>query len=364
VASDIVDVRTCTINGGGELALLASPLSQVTLDSRAVRPYPPGNVKFNAELFPVILEDPITATWESRNRLQQTSGILLDWYAASVTPEVGTTYTVTIHRDNITQDVIQTISGITALTQAIAGLGETGFFLARVSTQRDGYDSFQLLENRFWYSTLNDTSRPRDFKAQQENGGLTTLSLFNPTLGEDGDLQVAVILHRGTGVALATPAGWTFVSTGSEEGTEDNKISIYTRVVSGAPLSPTEETDFTSTDSDVKDGYMFTLENATGIGSAVETTLNGGAFGSISSAEITWTASTLYIYDFDVLSASEMTINSVDTEAKPIEFELGDTTGTGALRMYAAYNHFDQSSLIELSNVCDYVRITAIEILT
>ncbi len=362
VASDVVSVRTATINGSGELSVDSAPNTTVVLASRAFRPYPPGNVKFNTNYFPIVLEDPIVATWDSRNRLQQTSGILLDWYAGSVTPEAGTTYTVTIHRDNATEDVLETISGITALTTPITAIGESGFFLARVSTQRDGYDSTALVENRFWYSTLNDTTFPRAFNAQQENGGLLTLGILNPDSGVTGELQLAIVLHRGSGQVLTVGGTWTLVTTTSDLGANDSKISIYKRIVT-APRSTTLTHDFTSTNGDIKDAYLIDITGGTSVGSVVEKTATNTATGSITAGDMSWTASTLYIYDWDVLSSATMSVDSVDSSANPIEFKLGDTAGTGALRMFAAYNHFAEKSDLVLSNVCDYTRITAIEII-
>ena len=360
VASDLVFVRLATISGSGELSVNETTQSSVTLASRAIRPYPPGNVQANTEYFPAVLEDPLDFTWASRNRLQQTSGILLDWYAGNVTPEAGTTYTVAIYRDDGATSFLKETTGIVTESTTITALGETGFFFSRVSAQRDGYDSIQLSENRFWYSTLNDTTAPRDFTAQQENGDLLTIILAGPAEWEVGDLSVAVVLHRGSGVALGTPAGWTHAFTSSETGAFFSKISVYYKVVTGADNGAT----FTSTDGSIKDGYVFILQNATGIGSNVETINTSSNLGIMNIGDITWTPSTMYIYDFDVTSSATMEVEAIDNLAHPIEFQMGETEGTGALRMYAGYNHFASQSVIELSNSCEYVRITAIEILT
>lgn len=96
VASDEVDVKLLTVTGQGILDEgLTTPLP-VVLDSRAIRPYPPGNFQINDEYYPseVSLNDPIVITWAHRDRIQQTAGTLIGFTDGDVGPEAGTSYTV------------------------------------------------------------------------------------------------------------------------------------------------------------------------------------------------------------------------------------------------------------------------------
>lgn len=103
--------------GTGQL-LEASASTQTAdlLDSRFVRPYPPGNLKFNAESFPTFLSTAITGgfeiTWSHRDRTHatQVGTIVLHTDATNYGPEAGTTYTIKIYDED---DVLaRTVTGI------------------------------------------------------------------------------------------------------------------------------------------------------------------------------------------------------------------------------------------------------------
>jgi hypothetical protein len=57
----------------------------VVMDSRASRPYPPGNVQIDAAYYPATVDGVFTVTWAHRNRVAQ-GDTLVDFEAASVTP--------------------------------------------------------------------------------------------------------------------------------------------------------------------------------------------------------------------------------------------------------------------------------------
>src|SRR5690606_9790420 len=59
----------------------------VGIEARAIKPYPPANVKFNGNHFPetVLVASDLTVTWSHRNRVQQTGGEPLSWFESSVT---------------------------------------------------------------------------------------------------------------------------------------------------------------------------------------------------------------------------------------------------------------------------------------
>lgn len=148
-ASDDIDVKLPTVSGGGQLSLAASPISNIVLDSRAIRPYPPGDFKVNNEYFPVNLIGDLVLTWTSRNRLQQTGNDLIDFFDGDITSEVGLTYTVRL----LTQagSLLEEQTGITIQTATVIPANGEGFYRLQLLSVRDGYESYQVHDFEFEY---------------------------------------------------------------------------------------------------------------------------------------------------------------------------------------------------------------------
>lgn len=100
-ASDSVDVKLRTVLGASTLSLAAAPADTVDFDSRAIRPYPPGDLQIDGLSYP----DPDSSnaayysganslTWSHRDRSQQTDGSFYDYSAGDIGPEAGVTYLV------------------------------------------------------------------------------------------------------------------------------------------------------------------------------------------------------------------------------------------------------------------------------
>lgn len=173
VASDVVSVKLPTVTGGGQLELAAAPVSTVTLASRAVRPYPPGDFKVNGEYFPAELSGPVVATWTTRNRLQQTTLDLIDFFDGPITPEAGTTYTVRLL--SVGGTVIEEQTGVSLLTATVTVPG-SGNFRLQLLSERDGYESFQTHDFEFHYSAeLQRLSIPLTYD-EQTGDGMATLT--------------------------------------------------------------------------------------------------------------------------------------------------------------------------------------------
>ena len=110
-------------------------------------PYPPADVKLNTAYWPttVALAN-LTLTWATRNRIQQTAG-LIGFYAGSITTEVGVTYSGELRKtsDDSLLDSFTDIS-TTTYTFTTAYIGEVYFKLWSV---RDGLDSWQAVTHTF-----------------------------------------------------------------------------------------------------------------------------------------------------------------------------------------------------------------------
>lgn len=153
VSGESVDVKIMPVAGQGQLPLDSAPVDTVVLSGRAARPYPPGDFKVNGSYFPSIVDPSvdIVLTWVSRNRLQQTSGELLDFFDGSVTPEAGVTYTVRVLDADNPATVVYEETGIAGLTHTIPGGSITTAERVRlqVLSVRDGLESWQAHELEF-----------------------------------------------------------------------------------------------------------------------------------------------------------------------------------------------------------------------
>lgn len=141
--TDTIDMKLQTVNGSGILDLNEAPISTATMDRRAIRPYPPGNVQINGEYYPEMGEGDMILTWAHRDRIQQTApSMLIDFLYGNIGPEEGTTYRVQIDDDDGVE--LHSASGIDAAitTYVVASnLLAAGFLRIRIWSVRDTYES-------------------------------------------------------------------------------------------------------------------------------------------------------------------------------------------------------------------------------
>lgn len=138
--------RALTKVASDTLAVSSAPTASVTMDNRFLRPYPPGNVQLDGQLFPASLatDGDVTLSWSHRDRLQQTARPLLAWTAGNVGPEPGTTYNVRVYNSVNTE--IETYTGVTSNTLVILDtVGDTvvhsGQHRVEIESVRDGWAS-------------------------------------------------------------------------------------------------------------------------------------------------------------------------------------------------------------------------------
>ena len=70
VTGEIINVKALTTTPSGILGIDDVDMQQVEIQARAIRPYPPANVKINSAFMPSYFEDDFVLTWANRNRLQ------------------------------------------------------------------------------------------------------------------------------------------------------------------------------------------------------------------------------------------------------------------------------------------------------
>ena len=96
-AGETIEGKALPSSSIGQLPLADATTYSTTLNSRAIRPYPVGNLKLEGEFAPtVILPEDSLVTWAHRDRLTQTSAAVEDYSFASIGPEAGVAYTVEI----------------------------------------------------------------------------------------------------------------------------------------------------------------------------------------------------------------------------------------------------------------------------
>src|SRR5690606_20433334 len=95
-----------------------------------------------------VYEDELTVTWAHRDRLQQTSGTLVDHTAGNIGPEAGTVYRVQGYVDDVLVHTEDDIAGTTATWTP----GEEGVVKVEVHAKRDELYSWQGPSHEFYYT--------------------------------------------------------------------------------------------------------------------------------------------------------------------------------------------------------------------
>ena len=142
--SEIVEAQVLTTTPSG-IQGLSGTGTPIEIQSRAIRPYPPANVKINGEYWPDEIETDLVVTWVDRNRLQQTGGDALGWFDGGVTIENGVTYQLILTEldenqiELRTQDLsLYTLNTYTFQTSAMDA--NTRTIEITLKTLRDGYE--------------------------------------------------------------------------------------------------------------------------------------------------------------------------------------------------------------------------------
>ena len=206
VASEKVLVSALTTTPSGVLELKGSNL--VEMKARAIRPYPPANVKINDEYWPEthIVTNDITLTWAHRNRLQQTGGEILGWYESDVTAEEGVTYSYELISENV---VLDSQSNINANTVTILAsvLKPNKPHTLKLWSVRDSYESYHKFEHAFFVEAVSLI-----LSATVENTRVfgSTLSAANISINIDESLK-ANMQSNGLSISGKSEAGATII---------------------------------------------------------------------------------------------------------------------------------------------------------
>ena len=148
VAGETIGVKITAITGQGQLDVDDASETLVNLESRAIKPYPPGQFKINGSYYPAgPLEGMLTFTWVGRDRLQQTSGVIYDHTAANIGPEAGVTYRMRAYIDDVLFSTQEPVTSGMTFGPAVDGL-----LRIEIDAKRDGYYSWQPASHEFYYT--------------------------------------------------------------------------------------------------------------------------------------------------------------------------------------------------------------------
>lgn len=146
--SEVVLGKVLTNTSNGQLHISLATQVSVTTVARHIRPYPPAKVKIDGGVFAsATLAIPgFTVTWVHRNRITQ-NDVLFHQQNSSVTPEVGTTYTIKV-RLQLDNTIVRTVTGLTGETWTYspgdwATDGSPELIYVDLYSVRSGWDSWQ-----------------------------------------------------------------------------------------------------------------------------------------------------------------------------------------------------------------------------
>jgi hypothetical protein len=100
--TETVTAKLLTVTSEKTLAIADAPVDTLDFVGRMHLPYPPGNLKINGTNWNTAVGNSgnLVFTWTSRNRFQQTTAVITDYYAASVTSEPSVTYNLRLLLDS------------------------------------------------------------------------------------------------------------------------------------------------------------------------------------------------------------------------------------------------------------------------
>jgi hypothetical protein len=135
----------------------------VEMKARAIRPYPPANVKINGRYWPAYFEGDLIISWVNRNRSQQTGGEVLGWFDDSVTLEIGVTCQLILtefdenNMELVTQNAnVTAVNTFTLLASSINA--NTRKIQIILKTVRDVYECLSPFDHTIFISNLTAPS--------------------------------------------------------------------------------------------------------------------------------------------------------------------------------------------------------------
>lgn len=145
--SEVVETQVLTTTPSG-IQELSETGQSIEIQARAIRPYPPANVKLNGEYWPVEISGNLSITWAHRNRKQQTGGTPIAWYEGSVTKEDDVTYSLVL-KNAETLAILDSQDGISGDSVTIDESNLAQNCRLEMWSVRDNFESFSRFIHTF-----------------------------------------------------------------------------------------------------------------------------------------------------------------------------------------------------------------------
>lgn len=202
VSGELVYYKPRPTTGKGTLLLTATNATNVTLNNRASRPYPPGNFKINGQYFPTSIIGPMSVTWSNRDRTQQTVS-LIDFTQGNIGPETGTIARLRLYNGQrlVREYVGKTGFNYTATEQAADG----NITPLRLVLDSVTYQPFKLLNGvytREYLSVLAQEPTPTDMYLRSGSLNLYVVGAGNKVFQYDIAAQLDVSSATWSGKSL------------------------------------------------------------------------------------------------------------------------------------------------------------------
>lgn len=163
VQSEVVQAQVLTTTPSSVERLNTTNVISLEMNGRAIRPYPPANVKVNGKFWPIYFEGDFSLTWVNRNRSQQTGGEIIGWFDNGVTLEAGVTCQLILTEfdendiELVTQNV--NVTAVNTFTLAASSMNtNTRKIKIVLKTIRDGFECLYPFEHTILFSNLTAPS--------------------------------------------------------------------------------------------------------------------------------------------------------------------------------------------------------------
>lgn len=204
LSGENVSLKAVTLTGSDQLSLSEANAHPINVSARAIRPYPPANVKINNTYYPdaFVVSNDILLNWVDRNRVQQTGGEILGFYDSGVIRENGVTYSIELSSEGV---VLHSANNIDLSTYTIASsvLIQNKAHKLKLWSERDGYASYQVFEHSFF---IESVSLVLTATASKNKVVGSTVPVANISVNIDESLK-ANMKFDGSSVSGKAPAG-------------------------------------------------------------------------------------------------------------------------------------------------------------
>lgn len=151
LSGEVLSLKALTLTGSDVLELNVATAHNLSLSSRAIRPYPPANVKINDQYYPQDIETDLILTWVDRNRLQETGGAPLGFFDSGIVAEANTLYQLILIERNENNVELRTqnlsIGAVNTFTFATSAMHvNTSTIQIILRSLRNSYESYQAFD--------------------------------------------------------------------------------------------------------------------------------------------------------------------------------------------------------------------------